>query len=83
MAAYFGNRLFIVYPRSHPLSVLKIISMLRMLHRRLQSGINRQLAEVGGEKARHVARRRIHLRGSRPMVIALHVAWGANGLALL
>src|SRR5262249_33655820 len=43
--------------------------------------LDRQLAEIGGEKDGHVARRGIHLARSRPVVVALLTARFSEWLA--
>src|SRR5262249_28900709 len=48
--------------------------LVRQGHRLAQRPLDRQLAEIGGEKQGHVARRGIHLARSRPAVVALLTA---------
>ena len=57
--------------------------LLRQAHRLAQRPLDRQLAEIGGEKDGHVARRGIHLARSRPVVVALLTARLADRLAFV
>src|SRR5262249_13897265 len=57
--------------------------LLRQAHRLAQRPLDRQLAEISGEKDGHVARRGIHLARSRPAVVALLTARLAEWLAFV
>src|SRR5262249_61224660 len=57
------------------------VVLLRQAHRLAQRPLDRQLAEISGEKDGHVARRGIHLARSRPAVVALLTARLSEWLA--
>src|SRR5262249_17222878 len=57
-------------------------ALLRQRHRRLKIALLRQRAEIGGEKARHVARRGKNLPGARPGEYALVEAGLADGFSV-
>ena len=56
---------------------------VRQRHRLAQRPLERRIAEIGGEKERHVARGGIHLTRPRPMVIAGLIAGRADRLAFV
>src|SRR5215469_14536672 len=58
-------------------------ALVRQVHRLAQRPLERQLAEIGGEKYGHIARRGIHLARARPAVVALLTARLSERLATL